>query len=838
MSDTILGGKLTVYYLDDNRRKQIRWTGTTDKDDVQKQIDVYDATEDLFTVPTQQDDGLIYSAETPGEYTIGKIDAGDAEPWFIDLKTMEHIIGDFANFTGCALKTSGWARDLPGDGSGNIGIVVVPITNIDIDSADIGDTLDHADGDSGTLLDFVDTGGSTDYLFIRPDTNTLADDFNTGSGTITMTTSANTATQSAVAHTGEMVWGNPYSQGAILSDTHIFMYQDGDRVTGSDQTDNDWWVDGHVERAVPIKDYTTSAFPTIDEGYLTVKANQYGSKYTFSIIRMNTTSGGNVSAGVSSGADGTNTTGYNSITYTNASGNFSVGDEIKGTDSGARGIITQIDSPGATQTVHYYLVGDPIVNFNTAVEVCDNQDDTGAGSKNSSAPADQGPGLTSWFDGSAIPVYAYANTQVDITDDGNDEEYAITIDLNQCSLAQMHEYNKYQQRRGSVLDMDGLDGQEWIGLDYAINYSTITGTVPEGSVVTGATSGATGIVVSNPAGSSNTATLRNSRGTFVDAEDIYETDGVNEFASSGLTVEVIVPVAESSLGTLAGVNFFGSRGVVLADYKSGEENLFSLIDVKGNATARPTSISMEILNLLEFDYASCFRLTGSGGTVEKDEYSATGGEATGGATLTVDGSIAADVPGKTLGGTLVLQDVSDNGQEYVLRYASYVAATGVVTLANDVSTMNGASTTTTVVHDTTATFTTTAAVGDLLYNTQGGGAGRGYAYVKSVDSDTQLILDRAITGQVQNDAYELNCIPIVLVDTADNVYFLIVYEFKESDGSASASMQYITTIYSRVRVRNTSDATIKIKGYTTDATIGTGGGTASATRIENTVYGS
>ncbi|MHA2404395.1 MAG: hypothetical protein ACXADH_15460, partial [Candidatus Kariarchaeaceae archaeon] len=490
MADTILSGKLTVYYLDEDRRKQIRWTGTTAKDDVQKMIDVYDACEDLFTVPSQQDDGLIFSAETPGEYTIGRIDAADAEPWFIDLKTMEHIIGDFANFTGCALKTSGWTRDLPGDGTGNIGIVVVPVTNIDIDSGDIGDTLSHADGDTGTLLDFIDTGGATDYLFIRPDTNTLADDFNSTSLDITMDTSANSATQTAAAHTGEMVWGNPYSQGAILSDTHIFMYQDGARVTSSDETDQDWWVDGHMDRAVPIKDYTTAAFPTIDEGYLTVKANQYGSKYTYSIIRMNTTTGGNVSAGLSSGVDINNTTGYNSITYTNASGNWSVGDEILGTDSGARAIITQIDNPGSTQTVHYYLVGDPLVNFNTAVEVCDNQDDTGAGSKNGSAPADQGPGLNTWFDNNAIPTYAYANTQVDVDDDGTDEEYGITIDLNQCSLAQMHEYNKYQQRRGSVLDMDGLDGQEWIGIDYAVNYSTITGTVGEGSTVTGATSGA------------------------------------------------------------------------------------------------------------------------------------------------------------------------------------------------------------------------------------------------------------------------------------------------------------------------------------------------------------
>ena len=66
MSDTILSGQFTVYYLDDDRRKQIRWTGTTAKDDTELMIDVYDACEDLMTLPTQMDDGLIFSAETPG----------------------------------------------------------------------------------------------------------------------------------------------------------------------------------------------------------------------------------------------------------------------------------------------------------------------------------------------------------------------------------------------------------------------------------------------------------------------------------------------------------------------------------------------------------------------------------------------------------------------------------------------------------------------------------------------------------------------------------------------------------------------------------------------------
>ena len=78
MSDTILSGKLTVYYLDENRQKRITWSGTTAKNDVQKMIDVYDATEDLFSLPTQQDDGLIFSAETPGETNVASVRLGIA----------------------------------------------------------------------------------------------------------------------------------------------------------------------------------------------------------------------------------------------------------------------------------------------------------------------------------------------------------------------------------------------------------------------------------------------------------------------------------------------------------------------------------------------------------------------------------------------------------------------------------------------------------------------------------------------------------------------------------------------------------------------------------------
>jgi hypothetical protein len=822
MSDTILAGKLTVWYEAENRQKRIRWTGTTAKTDVQKMIDVYSAAEDLMTQPTQQDDGLIFSAETPGEYTIGKIDAGEIEPWFIDMKTMEHIIGDYQNFTGCALKTSGWTRVQ----DSNTGIVVVPVTSGGaIVVGDIGLDITHASGDAGTLLDVIVTGGATDYLWIRPDSSAAANNFDTGSGNLTC--NAHVSAQASAPLTGEMTWGNLFTQGALQPDTHVFLYQNGTRVTASDSLTADWWPDGHIDRAIPIRDYKTAGFPVLDLGYLTVKANQYTTKYTYAIVRMNTTSGGNVSAGLSSGADITNTTGYASITVAGGSGNWNVGDEISGDVSGARAIITMVTGANPTPTLHYYYIGDPITAFNGS-EAISNEDDTGAATS-SGAVANQGPALAAWFDGAAAPTVSFTSTAADVNDDTVNEYYGIVLDLNQCSLAQLHEWNKYVMRRGSVTDLDGLDGQEWIGVDYAINYASITGTVAEGATVTGATSGATGVVVSNPGGATNTALLRNSRGTFVDGEAI-EVDGSNRFNAAGLTVSVVVPVAEASFGTLAGTTFFASRGVLLTDYKSAEENSFSLIDVTGTPRQRPTSISMSILNLLQYDWATCFRLTGSGGSVNKTEYTATGGEAIGAATLDLDSAIAADVPGKTLGGSLVLVDVSDNNKEYVIRYDSYNAATGVVTLSNIVvAAADGGTDTDTIVE---AGAFTNAQVGDIVINHTRAEA---VSYVTEVTDANTIQISPAIAAQTTGDSIELNCVPVAVVAT-DKVYFPIIFEFMTAPGTASASMQYIADIFARVRVRNTDAAAIKIKGFTADVTIGTSGGTASATRIENTVY--
>lgn len=821
MSNTILSGDLTVYYLSEGRRKQIVWTGGSAKTDTRKMIDVYSAMQDLFTAAAQMDDGVIFSAETPGEYTIGKIDAADAEPWFIDLRTMQHIIGDYENFTGCALKTSGWKR-VTGT---NTGIVIVPVTNAsnNIVLGDVGNSISHTDGDAGVLLDVIVPGGTTDYLFVRPDSSAAANNFDSTSGTLTC--NAHTATQSAVSVTGEMIWGNVYTQGGILSDTHIYLYQNGERVTSFDQTNQDWWVDGHLDRAIPITDYTTNDFPIIDNGYLTVYARCYTSGYSFVEIRMNTTSGGNVSAPLSSGTDSNNSTGYASIILSGGSGNWNVGDEISGDVSGARGIITLVSGTNPTPILHYYYVGDPFIVFNGS-EAITNEDDTGAAT-GSSAVSDQGPALVTWFDGSAFPTVAFIATTADVDDDGNDEPYGITWDLNQASLAQFYEYMKYVGRRGSTYNLDGLDGQEYIGVTYRINYTgTVTGAVDEGDPVTGVTSGAIGVVLSHDT-TNKIVLMRNTRGTFINTEQI-QVDAGNYIPASGTTVTPITPVTECQFGTLAGGIFFGSVGVLIIDYKSAEENNFQLKDANGITRQRPTSTSMTVSNVAPYDWVSVYRLVSQGGVINKTEYSAAGGEVAGDATLDISGSITVDTPGKSAGGRLVLVDSSDNNAEYALRYSSWSGSQFV--LANSSDTAEGGTNTTTII--ATGGFTS-AEVGDLIYNSTRGAV----SYITEVTSSNEVQLDPnyPIAGQTTGDSFEINAVPIA-VTSSDYIFVPIILKFVTSGTTVSASMVFISSIYGRTRVRNTSGASVKIKPFTSEVTVPSTGGETVAVRNPDTVY--
>lgn len=855
MPSTILGGDITVYYSDESRRKQLVWSGATTFPYTTYTLNqVYSALQDLFDDLGQMDDGTVMSAETPVEYTTGIIDSGDLDPWYVTYDLMEHIRGG-------ALRTSSWQRDLPGDGTGNIGIVVVPVTSNTFDSGDVGSLVEHATGgDDGTLLEIIETGGSIDYLVIRPDTNALADDWNSTSGTVQIEGGGgNSATQDAAAVSSEQIWANLYSIGTIESDTHIYLYQG----TVSDTTrsrkysisnqspDRDWWGDQHIDVCIYTRDFTQSGpSNVIDTGYIKAFARKGSSYYDNFETATSLTSGGRNPIPINTAADLDNPTGYKSITFTAGSGSWNVGNEITGDSSNARAIITQIDNPGSTQTLHYYLIGDPQINFQTAAEGVTNEDTAATGTKDGNAPADEGPGDSGWFTGAGTPSIAFTFDTYDIDDDGTDEWYGITVNCNGNPLSEIYEWLKYITRDGSrttggtynVAYTDGITGEQYVGAEVYLKYSGAVsgGTIDEGDDVLQATTGATGIVISHDT-TNKVLLLRDARGSFSTSNTVTSQDAGAGTITPDLAAATFAPNKQAPFGSFpGGGTFFGARGVLLENWDSGDENSFSLIPVNGGTKQRPQAFSITVANLIGTseatitdDRVTVFRLTGENENINKAEYSAAGVEAIGDATIVIDtgGGITADTPGKTTGGVLRIRDDSANNANYRIRYSSWLGST--FTLANTTGTTTGGDENTLV--DSGASFTTTAKRGDLVYNTQGGGAGRGYAYVTSVDNDNTLQLDRNITGQTTGDSYELNCVPIAM-DTADDVYVPLIDRYAASSAE-SVSIRYILSnvIYFRARVRNVANAT-KIKPFEADSQLANTNVTVNTVRTADTIY--
>lgn len=460
MADTILGGDIQVTYFDENRSKSLEWIGSATG--TRTLNEVYSAMATLLDEAATGDDATCMTAETPVEYTIGLIDANDADPWYITYECMEHL-------TGGALKTSGWTRT---EGSAT-GIVAVSVTSNTIVTADIGFDITHSGTDSGTLLEVLEQG-ATDWLIIRPDSSASTDSFDSTSGTLTC--NGNTATQATASVTGEQIWANLFNVTPIDADTHVYMYQgfaDGvntpsrARISAINDSTQDWWGSGSFDRCIYIRDFKTAAAPIIDAGNITVFARKGNTLYDSFEVTTSTTSGGRNPIPLTASADLNNTTGYGSITSTAVSvDTFSVGDEILGATSGGRAIITQIDNPGATATYHYYLIDDPQINFQTATESVTNEESGNSGefTKDGIAPAAQGPALSTWFTSNTAPTAVHAFTTSDIDDDATAEGYAVLLDCNQNPLTEVYEWAKYVCRNGETgtTPTDGITGESYV----------------------------------------------------------------------------------------------------------------------------------------------------------------------------------------------------------------------------------------------------------------------------------------------------------------------------------------------------------------------------------------
>ena len=808
---TILSGDIGVNYLANNRQKLMYWIGGTNTSYTMNQL--YSAMATLLDETTTIDSGTAFSAETPVEYTTGKIDTGDTEPWFISFDLMEKIKGG-------ALRTSGWTR---AEGS-NTGIIMVPVDSTGtVVAGDRGFTITtDTDGDSGTLLEYINTGGATDYLLIRPATSAIGNSFN-NAPTVddSMTCNGHTATQTDAATTGEQVWANLYSIGTIDSNVHLYLYQgaaDDDvsrnRVYSWNDATQDWYGNGHIDICVALNDITTATWPTIDDGYITVFARKYGDLYASFEASNSTTAGGRNPVPLQTSADLDNTTGIKNITYTAGVGTFVVGDIILGGTSTARGIVTAVN---AGPSLDFIPIDDPQIDF-TATEGISAGVTTGTGI---GAPTSTGPAAAAWFTGTATtPTVVFTSTTFDVDDNGTPEDYAITIDCKSNPLTQVYEWLKYATRNGEVTnDLDDINGERYIGGEVYLKATTVGTGLSEGESVTQQTSGATGVIISYNE-SNNVILLRDTRGTF-NTTNLIESNDSTASWTADLAAVTFAPKTASPLGTFAGGTFFGARGVLLSNWATADENSFQLTPVEGGTKSRPQAFIIQVTNLdygLETvatnDRVSVFRLATAGGIIKKDEYTCATGEAPGDATLAVSTGITQDTPGKSTGGWLVIvDDPTGIGAEYKLRYSSWVTST--FTLANMAAFVTTGTNTATQVEYSGGGFNAAVKRGDLVYNSTEGLVG----YVKTVDDDTHLTLEGAgIVGNTTGDTVEINCVPITTAGV-DKVYVPFIDKIAALT-SESVSVIFVAETYYRVKVRNTR-AAIKIKPYSSDGTVAT-----------------
>lgn len=825
MADTILSGRWIVYYGAENRQKRIvRDTAVTPTvtDTVNA---LYSALQDLFDELNQMDDGVPMSAQTPTEYSIGIIDAGDKDPWFIDRTSVEYLKGG-------ALQTKSWDR-VTGT---NVGIVRIQYTEgaTVLQASDIGKTIANGTA-TGTILDY-NTNISPKVMWIRPTNNTATHDWSASSGVMTVTgSSANPSQSAAAVSAGESLWANIYSIGTLEANTHLYIYQNAANLVAY-KTTTDWWGDGHVDILVNVKELGTEP----DEAVIMVLARQYSKTYSYYSVDL--TNGGRNPIPLQTGNDLDNQTGYWQIIGSGATGTFVVGETISKSGSNKKGKITAVTgSPGATPTITYYLVGDPLTNFVNA--------DTSVTGDTSAATTTVATGPTETSDGpsdttpsapaTGLPTITFGGLATggteDIDENGTPENYSITIDCNQNSLANVYQWTKYVVRRGSTVDIDSggqtIEGQFYLGSDTRIIYNALTGTISDGNVVTQVSSGFTGTVVNHNT-TDKILILRNSRGTFNQTNNI-QIDGSNYVTITGASpVASITPISAAPFGTFAGGKFFFAPGVVLTDYKTSDLNNFQLVDDNGTVRVAPTKVNVTVGNTKLKDRVAVFRLTGVLGEIEKTYYSATA-HTIGDATLLVGEAIRGDEPGKTAGGVLRLVDTSAN-TEYRLRFSSWITST--FTLANQTGTMDdiGSTTSSTNLNDDGKAFLTTVKVGDLVLNTTRSNA---VSYVTAVVSNNQLTISPAIAGQVATDAYEINAIPVATT-TSDDVYVPFIDSYETADGSEAALIVYSADVPVRVRARRTltDSGNGPIIPFEQDATISSTGMNVSVIRTPDTIF--
>lgn len=844
MSDTILSGDFTVYYLNENRQKRLEYTGSGT---IYTANQVYSALQDHFDELNQMDDGTPMSAQTPTEYTIGKIDPGDNEPWFLDQTSSEFISNG-------AIQTAGWDRVE----TTNVGIVRMDIdwTSTAPVQGDIGKTITmDTDGDTGTILDFVDLGGTLGYFWIRPADDTAGNSFNdapTSGGAMTITGgTATDALQTAAALTGEMLWANIYNTGlaTLEPETHQYIDQESALLVAY-KAASDWWLDGQFDILVQVKEPgaigTGSAL--IDHGRIKVLARQYSATYAW--FEVDLSAGGRNPIPLAAGDDLDNTTGFRTLTGSTGVSDFDVTNWIfvgaTWATATKRAKLTQVTGTVTDPILEYYLLGDPISDFvvSDAIKEYDGAA-TGDGTCTAAAPTDAGPANL----GTPPTItFGYDNT-ADIDEDGTVEDYGLVVDVNQNTLADTWEWMKYVTYRGYTTDIDAgagtVPGRFYRGFQRRVVYGTQAGTWTEGNTIYFYTAGdvlqAYGTIGSDEDNGTSGElmvynwTLANGgvEANITKASDSDPYSGTNAAVVTGASdIFSITPIQKCPLGDFAGGTFFGADGVLLIDYQIAEENSFQLKTNQGVVKVVPTKVNASIGNTRVGDKLSIFVIDANGDIIKDDYTIDTGQGAVNSEIVKVDPAIDTDEPGKTAGGIVRVVDVSGEIEDRY-RFATWGTDEFALATFGNFTASGGSAT---QIDYATGGFTANARVGDIVYNV----TEDTYGYIVSVDSDIQLTMtnkgsDKPVTDW-NGDSIKING-TVRAYTTSDTAYVPLIDIYETvgttgSPGSETASLTYVAPLLVRARARNAGD----ILPYEADGTLNATGFSVNVIRTPDSIH--
>lgn len=747
--------------------------------------------------------------------------------------------------------TCDWTSGVLPDTNGNGIVRVAYAGGTDFVAGDIGrHVIQTTGGDSGCLLDFeVDPDGFK-YAWIRPDVS--GTDIFAGSGSLTVVAAGGTgaSTTSGTGSTGITKYTAIQAIGSVPTATEVYIVQNRIKLANSLDSSFQWWATdptvslGIVSVLVRTR---TSGVNLADED-LEVFARRYTSLYDN--FRLNVSAGGFSALPLASAPDINNTTGYWAGAWDAGTGTaMLVGDVLSNTFAGKTGgkyVVTAVADSGATGTFEYYTTGDltEFANNDTFTSANRNGTIDLAPTANVGGPTETGAG-----NGGTVTI-TIGNTLADHDGNSANESYSITIDAqgpgaNGVAVADVYERIKYVTRRGSDNTFwntvaCSMPGEQYRGIEAQVFFDTPSGTFTEGDDITGA-AGYTARVI----GVETTGTgYQNALQAYITVSDqqtsldaVANNDTLTDTVGGDTVVVDTVTNAiasfpssnkSSPFGTFTGTQLFGSRGVLFTGQADADTQSYTLIDDGGFQRTSPNTVSFTVSNTLALDRVLVARDTGVDGIIDKDQFggmAVTGASAT---TLTVTGSIDAEVP--TVGYVRVV--AVDEQEEHHYEYDSRVTgASGTFTLHPVTPGVATAGTTTTLLEASAADFVTDGVVpGMLVQNTT---AGFTFEVVSRTDLNTLVIIpvfgDVTLHTFVSTDNFTINE-TIQAYDTSDKIYDLILDT--EATGTSTSNTFVQSTLFDTVV--NVRQGKI-ILPFTQNTAVTAAGGSVTVVRQPDTI---